>query len=200
MQSATCRSMAALAGAVAVLFAGAAGAQPAGDTPPSPGAGSNLYIGLAYGHATARKACEGLAGCDDRDNTFGAFAGYRLGQRFAVEGGYHNLGKATATGGTYVRSNVWELVGVGGWPLGSTPLSLYGKLGLARGAQEGGGALNAPKERTISVTYGFGAQVDLPRRFGVRAEWQRYPRLGGGPVLAAGDIDVVRLAALWRFR
>lgn len=200
MQSATRRSMAALAGALAMLFAGAAGAQRGSDTPAEPGATQNLYVGLAYGQTTARKACAALAGCDDRDNAFGAFAGYWFVPHFALEGGYHNLGKATAPGGTYVRSNVWELVGVGAWPLGSGPFSLYGKLGLARGAQEGGGALSAPKQLTTSLTYGLGGQMDFPRRFGVRAEWQRYPRLGGGPVLPAGDIDVVRLAALWRFR
>ena len=200
MQGANGRSMAALAVVLAMLFAGAAGAQQSSDASAGSDAARNLYIGLAYGQATARKACEGRAGCDDRDNAFGAFAGYWLAPRFALEGGYHNLGKATAPAGTYVRSNVWELVGVGAWPLGSAPLSLYGKLGLARGAQEGGGTLSAPKQLTNSVTYGFGAQMDFPRRFGVRAEWQRYPRLGGGPVLPAGDIDVVRLAALWRFR
>lgn len=195
-----CGVASALAGALAMLFAGAAGAQRTSDSAAEPGAASNLYAGLAYAQATARKACEGLAGCDDRDNSFGAFVGYRFGPRFALEGGYHNLGEATASGGTYVRSNVWELVGVGSWAVARGPFSLYGKLGLARGAQEGGGALSAPKRLTDTVTYGAGAQVDLPRRFGVRAEWQRYPRLGGGPVLAAGDVDVVRLAALWRFR
>lgn len=200
MSKSLCGAVPALAGALAMLFAGAAGAQPTSDSAAEPSAASNLYVGLAYAQATARKACEGLAGCDDRDNSFGAFAGYRFAPSFALEGGYHNLGKATASGGTYVRSNVWELVGVGAWPVAGGPFSLYGKLGLARGAQEGGGALSAPKELTTTVTYGVGGQLDLPRRFGVRAEWQRYPRLGGGPVLPAGDIDVVRLAALWRFR
>ena len=149
MQSATCRSTAALAGAVAVLFAGAAGAQRASDTPAEPGAAGKLYVGLAYGQATARKACDDVAGCDKRDNSFGAFAG---------------------------------------------------KLGLARGAQEGGGALSAAKELSTSLTYGLGVQMDFPRRLGLRAEWQRYPRLGGGPVLPTGDIDELRLAAPWRFR
>ena len=35
---------------------------------------------------------------------------------------------------------------------------------------------------------------------GVRAEWQAYPGIGSGPVLPSGDIDVVSLSALWRFR
>ncbi len=200
MQGAIRRSVVALAGVLAMLSAGGAGAQRSGEPSAEPSAARNLYVGLAYAQATARKACEGLAGCDDRDNSFGAFAGYWFAPRFALEGGYHNLGKATAPGGTYVRSNVWELVGLGAWRLGDGPLSLYGKLGLARGAQEGGGARSAPKELTNSVTYGFGGQFDFPRRFGLRAEWQRYPRLGGGPVLPAGDIDVVRVAALWRFQ
>lgn len=190
---------AALAAALALLFAGTAGAQQAGGAA-EPGRASNLYAGLAVGESQAKKVCEGIARCDERDNAFGAFAGYWLHPRVALEGGYYNLGKASAPGGTYVRSNVWELVALGAWHPDNGPFSVYAKLGLARGAQEGGGALAAQKELSTALTYGLGAQLDLPLRFAVRAEWQRYPDLGGGPVLPTNDIDVVRLAALWRFR
>jgi OOP family OmpA-OmpF porin len=199
MNGTLCRATAALAGALAMLFAGAAAAQRS-EGAAEPGPAQNFYAGLALGQAKAAKACDGIAECDDTDHSFGVFAGYWFHPRFALETGYHNLGNASAPGGTFVRSNVWELVGVGAWPLGNGPFSLYAKLGLDRGAQEGGGARMAEKQRTMTVTYGVGGQVDVGRRFGLRAEWQRYPRLGGGPVLPAGDIDVLRLAALWRFR
>lgn len=193
------RTFAALAGALAIAFTAAASAQQSRDAP-DPGRARNLYAGVALGQSTAKQACNGLADCDKTDNSFGAFGGYWFYPSFAAEIGYHNLGKATAPGGTYVRSNVWELLGVGAWrPAGST-VSLYSKFGVARGAQEGGGVLAAPKELSTGITFGFGVQVDFARRFGMRAEWQRYPRLGGGPVLPTGDIDVLRLAALWRFQ
>jgi OOP family OmpA-OmpF porin len=172
----------AIAGAATMFFAGAAAAQAS-----APERSANLYVGAAFGQAKAEKACAGLADCEQNDNAFGAFAGYWLQPNFAAEVGYHNLGRATAPGGTYVRSNVWEAVGVGAWRL-RDPFSLYGKLGLFRGAQEGGGALSAPKELVTGITYGL------------RGEWQRYPRVGGGPVLPSGNIDVLRVAALWRFQ
>jgi hypothetical protein len=192
-------TLAALAAALAIAFAGAASAQQS-DRSGEPSRARNLYVGVALGQSTAKEACSGLADCKKSDNSFGAFAGYWFNPAFALEGGYHNLGKATAPGGTYVRSNVWELLALGAWRPHASVVSLYTKFGLARGAQEGGGARAAPKELTTGITFGFGVQVDLARRFGVRAEWQRYPRLGGGPVLPTGDIDVLRLAGVWRFQ
>jgi len=185
----------AIAGAFAIIVAGAAAAQEA----PATGRASNLYVGLAVGESGASYACESLAGCDKRDNSFGAFAGYWVHRNFSIEVGYHNLGEVTAPGGTYLRSNVWELLVVGYWPL-TPPLSLYGKLGPYRGAQEGGGIYADQKELTNSITYGVGAQFDLSKNAGVRAEAQVYPSFGTGPVLPHGDIGVVRLSALWRFR
>lgn len=196
MRSTSCSIFVSLlaAGVSALLFAGAAAAQA---NPPSRAA--DLYIGAAYGKAKAEKACAGLAGCEDTDNSFGAFAGYWLNSSFALEAGYHNLGSATAPGGTHVRSNAWELVAVGAWR-GLDPLSLYFKLGAYAGAQEGGGTLQADKERVHGITYGAGAQLDVTKSLGLRGEWQNYPRMGGGPVLPRGDITVYRVAALWRFQ
>jgi OOP family OmpA-OmpF porin len=181
-------------GVAALLLAGAAAAQA-----PERGRFADLYVGGAIGKSHAKEICNNVADCDDTDNSFGAFAGYWFNRYFAAEVGYHNLGSVTAPGGTYVRSNVWEAVGVGTWQF-HEPFSLYGKLGVYRGGQEGGGALASPRERMSDVTYGAGLQVDLPRGLGVRVEWQNYARLGGGPTLPAGDIRDIRLAALWRFR
>jgi opacity protein-like surface antigen len=106
---------------------------------------------------------------------------------------------ASADGGTYVRSNAWDFVLVGMLHFAS-PVSLYGKLGYFRGAQEGGGTLAAPKELVDGLTYGGGVQFQATKNFAVRGEWQSYPEMGGGPVLRTGDITVFRLGALWRFQ
>lgn len=188
------RLAAAMAGSFAVSFAAAALAQSE-----APAAGANLYLGLAVGQSDAADLCAGIVGCDKRDNTFGAFAGYWLSRNFALEVGYHNLGEITAPGGTYLRSNVWELLVVAAWPV-TGPLSIYGKLGPYRGAQTPGGIFGSEKNLTNAVTWGVGAQVDLAKNLGVRAEWQTYPEIGSGPALPNGDINVMRLSALWRFR
>lgn len=184
------------AAAVAALAAGSTVHAQQQETPRR---AENLYVGAAFGKAKAEDVCSRLATCTDRDNSFGAFAGYWLQPSFALELGYHNLGNATAPGGTFVRSHAWELMGLGAWRPGDT-FSFYGKLGVYRGAQEGGGALQAPKEIVTAVTYALGVQADLTKNLGLRGEWQNYPNFGGGPVLPRGDIRVVRVAALWRFR
>ncbi len=181
--------------AAAALVAGAAHAQQEAS---GPGRAANLYIGAAYGKSKADDVCSHLASCDKRDNVFGAFAGYRFRPGFAAEAGYYNLGKATAPGGTYVRSNVWELVGVGTWRP-REPFALYAKLGGYRGAQEGGGLLQAPKELTTAITYGLGGQADLTKNLSLRGEWQNYPNMGGGPVLPKNDIRVIRAGVVWRY-
>jgi len=184
------RAMAwAIGAAAALLLAGTAAAQR------EPG---NFYAGVTYGQSQAKDACRGLAGCRDDDDAFGAFAGYWLYPMLAIEGGYHNLGSIEAPGGTYIQSNVWELLALAAWRPAS-PLTLYTKLGLYRGAQTGGGVFEGPKERASRVTFALGAQVDLTRRLGLRGEWQKYPSMGGGPLLPRGDIDVLRTAAVLRF-
>jgi hypothetical protein len=184
----------AMVSTLAMSFTGAAPAQSA-----APSRAANLYVGLAVGESDAEDMCNGVADCDKRDNTFGAFAGYRVHRNFAIEVGYHNLGEITAPGGTYIRSNVWELLVVGSWMV-TPPLSIYGKLGPYRGAQTGGGVFASEKNLVNAVTYGVGAQFDVSKNVGLRAELQNYPSIGSGPVLPHGDISVVRLAGLWRFQ
>ena len=54
-------------------------------------------------------------------------------------------------------------------------------------------------------TFGLGAQYDIIRNLGLRVEWQRYRKMGGGDVAfgpAVGeksDLDVLGVSALWRF-
>lgn len=184
--------------AIAMASATALLTGPAAAQPSAANLAANLYVGAAFGQSRAQEACSGVASCDERDNAFGAFAGYWFHPSFAAELGYHNLGKTSAAGGTYVRSNAWELLAVAAWRP-RAPLALYGKLGPYRGAQEGGGALAGPKELVTAITYGVGAQLDVMKNAGLRVEWQNYPRMGGGPVLPRGDISVLRLGALWRF-
>lgn len=160
---------------------------------------ANVYVGATYGQAYAADACASVPGCDTRAAALRAFIGYHFSPHLAVEGGYHNLGNLRGPGGTFVRSNAWDATLVGFWPL-LDRFQLYGKLGGFRGAQEGGGALSARKERNYHLMYGLGAQFNATQNLGLRAEWLDYPRMGGGPVLPRGDIKVVTVGAVWRFQ
>lgn len=154
---------------------------------------NSVYVGGAFGTSTFKDACNGIANCDKSDTTFGLFAGYQFNRNFAAELGYHDLGSATAPGGTY-DGTAWELVGIGAWPF-TEQFSVYGKLGGYRGEVKSVGL----SETNTDLTYGLGAQYDLNRNLGLRAEWQAYPSMGGGS-LVKSDVDVFRVAALWRFQ
>jgi len=120
---------------------------------------------------------------DDEEIAWRALGGYQIDRMFAAELGYHRLGEIP--GGA--KAQAWELVGLGGIPLG--PVSLYGKLGLFRG--------DADRGSNTDLTYGAGVQYDLARNLGLRGEWQRYNGLktGGNDV----DVEVLSLGAIFRF-
>jgi OmpA-OmpF porin, OOP family len=161
---------------------------------------SAAYLGLSVGQAKFSDACEGASAlgvtCDNKDTAFRIFGGYQFHPNIAVELGYADLGKATASGpgGTAsAEASAFDLVGVLSWPVGNA-FSVYGKLGLYHGEVEGGGALGGSSDSGTDLTYGLGAQFNVGRNVGLRAEWQRYNDVSGS------DIDVLSIGVLYRFR
>jgi OOP family OmpA-OmpF porin len=155
----------------------------------------NFYAGVSAAQSQLRDC--GLPGCDDQGTAWRLFGGYQINRHFSAELGYHDFGKTGFAGGD-IKSNAWELVGVGSWPI-TEQFSLYGKLGGYRGETKASG-LFANKGRNTDVTYGAGVQYDVNRNVGLRAEWQRYPKLGGPDLGGERDVDVFGVAVLWRFR
>jgi len=159
---------------------------------------SSVYIGGSVGQAEFKDACVGVAGCDDKDTAWRLLGGYQINRNFAAEVGYHHFGKASAPG-VAIKGDAWELVGLGMFPV-MNAFSIYGKLGVYRGELEGEGAAAGIKETNTDLTYGLGAQFDISRNLGVRAEWQRYPDMGGGAFGGESDVDVLSVGVIWRFQ
>lgn len=136
----------------------------------------------------------GLAVNDDEESVWRLFGGYRAHRNFAVELGYIDLGDMTIAG-TTANTSVWELVGLGIYPLNER-FSVFGKLGAYRGTAKGAGIT----ERRNDLTFGLGGQYDVGRNLGVRLEWQRYTDFGGGGFGGVTDQDVIGVSALYRFR
>ncbi|HZE60969.1 MAG TPA: outer membrane beta-barrel protein [Burkholderiales bacterium] len=185
-------------GLLAAVFASSAAAQGA------------PYVGAGFGQSKAKEWCSNTGGisCDDRDTAWRAFGGYQFNRNFAAELGYTNLGKFTASVGGLTddaKVNVWDLSLLAAWPL-MNQFSVYGRLGgyRANAKEETNFAGNFEHSNT-DLTYGLGAQYDFTRNLGMRVEWQRYAKVGGGDVALGptpgdkSDIDVVGLSALWRF-
>lgn len=174
---------------------------------------TSLYLGGNVGMSHFRNSCEGVpVSCDDKDNAWKVFAGYRFHRSFALEAGYANLGKVTASGpfgGAAVSAEGkvrgFELVGVLFLPV-HPQFDLYGKLGAIRstvdvsitGAVPGFTATQSVKDRSTDLTYGFGAQYNFTPNLGGRLEWQRYQGVGGGNT-GKENIDVFSVGALYSF-
>lgn len=154
---------------------------------------ASWYIGGTLGRSDFKDGCQGLGSCDKKDTAWRILGGYQFNRNFAAEIGYHNLGKASAPG-LDTKANAVELVGIGALPLVDR-FSVYGKLGAYRGELK----TAAAKKTSSDVTYGAGLQYDFTKAVGVRGEWQRYNKMGGG-ALAKTDVDVLSVGVVYRFQ
>jgi OOP family OmpA-OmpF porin len=179
------KSIKALLAVAALGFAGAAAAQQ-----PSL---SSVYVGGTIGQAEYKDGCNNLAGCDEKDTAWRILGGYQFNRHFAAELGYHDLGEASAPAGA-TEGSAWELVGIGALPI-VDKLSVYGKLGVYRGELES----PAGKETNSDLTYGAGLQYDFLKNVGLRGEWQRYSKMGGGNLVET-DVDVLSVGVVYRFQ
>lgn len=195
------RTAALAAACVAALASGGALAQAQPRTPES-----GFYAGASLGQSDAKDLdCSGFASCDKKDTAWKLFGGYQFNRYLGVEGAYTDLGKVNASGpggSVDIKSNAWEALAVGSYPIGSTGLAPYVKGGVYRSETKTSGALSG-KETGTDWTAGAGLRYDITRNLAVRAEWQRYNAVDagspGGVRVGDSDVDVVSVGALWRF-
>jgi len=153
---------------------------------------------------------------DETDTAWKLFAGYRLGKYVAVEGGWTDLGKfsatttvtAPATGSSTItfKSSGPHLEAVGILPLGD--FSLFGKAGLmytmtkASGSATGAVAFSGnPNQDHSEFNFkaGIGAGYDFTRNFGVRVEAEQVFGVGDKDKTGEGDIRLFTVGAVFRF-
>lgn len=163
---------------------------------------SGAYAGLSIGQAKTKDACSSVAAlgasgisCDDKDTAWKIYGGYQFNRYLAAEAGYTDLGKvkvSTPIGSAEIKSNAWELVAVGSYPIGTSGFAPYGKFGFYRGESKASNTLGgSAKDTSNDWTAGLGVRYDITRNIGVRAEWQRY----NGDF----DTDVYSIGAQYKF-
>jgi OmpA-OmpF porin, OOP family len=170
-----------------------------------------IYIGGSVGYSQYQNACErALVPCDEGDTAGRFFAGYQFNRNWSAEIGVGHFGEATGsgavsggggTGSFKLKTDGWDVTGVGTIPLGSG-LGILARLGVyrVRTTLDQEGSFFAPEHDAGTKsgwTYGAGLSYTLGR-FGLRAEWQRYNDVGAD-TLGTDDIDVFSLGALFRF-
>lgn len=161
-------------------------------------------------------------GKDETDVGFKVLGGYQFNANLALEGGYVNLGKgsasntmtAPATGSLNSRfkSDGWLVQAVGILSVGND-FSLFGKLGTIYSTVKtdlttSGAVVLAPgqaasrKRSEWNVAYGIGAGYRITKSVDVRLDWDRYQDLGNkgcNTCTGESDVDLISVGVNFRF-
>ena len=162
-----------------------------------------FYVGAGFGQSTSDSYCDNVGPpCKDQDQTWKVMGGYEFNKFFAVEGGFSSLGiRKDPSIPRDDKAQVMEIVGILSYPV-VWDLAVYGKLGGFHGRVRGfdGVAGQSFNESNTDVTYGLGLQWNVMDQLALRAEVQRYPRMGGGGAGTPQDFSVWSVGAIIRFR
>jgi OmpA-OmpF porin, OOP family len=162
------------------------------------------FVGASIGQSTARADCAAGDTCDKGDTAFSAFVGHQIDKFAAIEAGYTDLGKYSASrpggsGSTAIKG--FELSGIGSMPFGAR-FSLIGRVGVFRWNRDQsssgtGGNFSQSKSGT-DLTFGFGMRFNFTNNFSMRVQYQRYRDIGD-TATNSSDIDVISAGALFSF-
>jgi OmpA-OmpF porin, OOP family len=188
------------------LIAGAVHAQAPFPPPPAPTL-IGPYIGGSFGYSQAKKGCLGvLSGggrsCDANDPSFGLFAGYQVNRYLAAEIAYRDLGKVRATGpGSLetIHAMVFDFSALGVVPI-EERFSAFGRLGGYYATLDTS-VRGIADQSNSNLTYGGGLQWHFIKGYELRAEWQRYKRVGkqDNDFYGINYYDVLGISLLYRF-
>lgn len=152
---------------------------------------------------------------DDKDTAYRIHAGYQLQRYLAVEAGYVDLGRTSIRStvrpagslDTRIKAKGFDVSAVGMLPLGEQ-FTIFARLGAfgaeTRASFSGGGSVvlfngeETQKKRTTNAVYGIGATFNFSPRLALRAEWNRYQKLGND--VTGGEFDARTLAAGIQYR
>jgi len=190
------------------LVCAAASAQTtkAGDSP--------YYVGIGggsikmKGYCKAVNATPGFVGtCDESTVGFKALAGYQLHRNFGLELGFSNFGEARADGTVFGVDRIgrWRGYGVDLSAVGFLPLGdhfeLFTKGGVAFWDVSATLATTASQDiddRGFSGVAGAGVIWRMLPQIGLRAQYERFQKVGDGNVQVQTNIDYVSLSVVGR--
>jgi len=180
-----------------------------------------FYLGGGGGQSTyqdideVESACIAVGadcGADDTDTGFKLFAGFRLVDFLALEGGYIEMGDAVAQATVPVAAEA-RLGIQGGYlallpqiPIGSTG-AIFGRIGLSAVDAEltaaGAGRSLSDSSGAVAVVFGAGAEIHLTESVSLRGEWERHSFDEAldiaGVEIEAPDVDLLSASVVVRF-
>jgi opacity protein-like surface antigen len=146
---------------------------------------SGVYLGLNAGQAVARKYCDNITNCDNKDTTVRTEVGYQFNKNWGGELGYTSFGTLFNGGGNNVSAkqdaSAWTLSALGTMPLGES-FGIFSRAGLARYNLSNSGTVQGvavQSKHAIKPYYGVGGKLDLGTNWMLRAEYQLYTDISG---------------------
>jgi hypothetical protein len=155
---------------------------------------SAIYVGASYGKSHFTNGCSlGPAPCaKDRDTGGGFFGGLQFNRFLGVEGGWHTLG-TLRVGGVDIKTTAVDLVGVLTVPIQGR-FAVYAKAGVYHSDMKS----DFGDVRKDSGTFGWGLQYNAGASGAVRAEYQRFAKMGGGALPDTTHVDMFTIGILFR--
>lgn len=193
-----------LPGAFCILLAVSSTAQ-ADDFPY---AKSGFYLGGETGASEFKSGCRDLSvTCEDDDEVYGGFAGYRFNDYFAIESGYHELGEATSWNIDGKKSEIsiegYDLSVLVGMPLSDRWMAYVRGGGLYYDANliDGGDLFpeQANNAKGWTETAGAGLVFRATDHLQTRLQYQYVNDFGGSDWGRQPDVQAVTLGVLWQF-
>ena len=161
-------------------------------------ASDGFYVGAGAGQATI-EIDDNEVDFDQDDFGWKAFAGYRFGSYFGVEGGYVNLGEPddTVLGvDIEVDADGWDLFAVGFWPIG-TRWDLFGKVGFIAWSADDKGSFEgisvSDDQDGEDLAFGLGVGWNMDDHFSFRGEWEYFD------IDDTDEVYMLSVGAVYRF-
>lgn len=165
------------------------------------------FIGASVGQASYDMTCPAGSTCDDTDTAWKIYGGLEVNEYISMEAGYVNLGEVEVSGtpssgtaevhgmtiqviGSYVINPSFSLIGRGGMNI----------LNLEKNGTIAGTTNNNVGDTDVAWSLGLGAQYNLSESVGLRAEWERYFKVGDEDTTGEIDIDLISASIVYTFR
>ncbi len=168
-----------------------------------------LFVSADVGKSTAKDACSSFtsigASCSDSGTAYRFGGGLQFTPNLGVEASYGVMAKVTASGSggnVEYKPKILQVSATGTFPIAAS-FSLIGKVGLARttvdlNATSGIGSYSS-SATTTKLAWGLGAQFDLSKNLGIRAQYEDFGDVGDANTTGTAKISMISAGVVMKF-
>lgn len=159
------------------------------------------FIGASIGQSTFDLPCSAGGTCDDTDTAWKIYGGLEVNEYIQMEVGYADLGKTHFSDGSSTTAELngmtFQVVGTYAF---NPSFSLIGRGGMNILDFEINDTVDGKVGDTDVVwSLGLGAQYNLSESVGLRAEWERYFKVGDPSETGEMDVDLISAGIVFKF-